>query len=350
MNSKFFSARRLLASLLFIFGIFQNASALQISLTSGTNFFVDFSSAMRCDHMSFAITNNDGIAYSNLWVTAGSFTNTSMRLGGGDPGRYPLGFVTNNNSKRAFFYIEATNDPITTPYNNQLIIQIYKGFPTTGTLLVSSNFSVSVQTTGQNSANKVSSVTYLPTNNPVVGGTFKVSVFGNTGNVASGQPLVFTGAAFTNWNAGAFQMVACSISVSNSTGIDYFLTNTLATASAAHITGSGDAYEADYWFRTIATTPSTTPVSPVSYLQNGGSVLNHCQQSDLLALTPVLPATNQTLMTSLVASTQLYTNETVTFTLRVTNATVFDVVLDRFVDTLPGGFTYGASSSTFGAG
>lgn len=114
----------------------------------------------------------------------------------------------------------------------------------------------------------------------MVGGIFKISVFGNSGKVQDGQPLVFTGATFTNWNTGAVQLVACNIVVTDSP--HYVLTNTLATCTAAHITGTGDPYQADYLFRAVATTSSNTSVSPFSYLQNGGSVLNHCRQADLL--------------------------------------------------------------------
>jgi uncharacterized repeat protein (TIGR01451 family) len=56
---------------------------------------------------------------------------------------------------------------------------------------------------------------------------------------------------------------------------------------------------------------------------------------------------NATTMTSPVSQVQLYTNETVTVTLRLTNASILDLTLDRFVDTMPAGFVYVTGSSTF---
>ena len=316
-------------------------SALQIFRTSSTNFYVDFSSDMRCDYVSYTITNTDGVTYSNLWVTIASFTNTVISLGAGDAGQYAMGALANNRGKPAFFYLQATNLPAT----SQHTINVYNGYPTTGTLLASSNFVLSVQTSGANNANKVTSVTYSPTNNPVLGGVVKISVQGTTGNVAVGNDITFTAGTFTNWNAGAFELVACNIVITDTPPV--VLTNTLDTTSTIHITGTGDPYQADYWVRAVAVTTSNTPVSPVSYLNNGGGTINHVQESALLALPPVIPTTNLTVMTSLVSSTQLYTNEVATFTLQFSNSSAVDVTIDRVVDTLPAGFSYVSNSCSF---
>src|SRR5258708_2805632 len=195
--------------LLLAFGWANEAGALQLSLTSSTNFYVDFTvtPTLQCDYLSLMIANTDGTTYSNLLLTLRAFTNTSMRLGGGDPGRYPLGALANNQANPAFFYLEATNNPGNGSYNNQFTVSIYNGFPGIGTLLVSSNFAVTVQNTIQANANTVTAVT--STTNPVLGAVSKIATFGNTGTVG-GPGSTFTGAAFTNWNAGAFQLVACS--------------------------------------------------------------------------------------------------------------------------------------------
>ena len=319
------------------------AWAVQVGLTSGTNFFVDFSVSptLQCDHISLMISNTDGVTYSNLWVTLGSFTNSSMQLGGGDPGRFPVGRLANNQGGPVFFYLQANNDPGNGLYTNRFTVSVYNGFPGLGALLTSSNFAVAVQNTIQANANTVTAVT--SSTNPVVGGISKVAVFGNTGTVG-GPGSTFTGAAFTNWSAGTFQLVACSIAFSNGTALDFVLTNTLSMTNAP----KGDSYEADYYVRAISTTVSNTPVSPVSYIQSGTQVKHTAVTGS--SLPPILPATNLTTLNWLVASAQLYTNEVLTFTLRVTNASsLFAVTLDRFLDTLPPGFVYVANSSSFGA-
>jgi len=328
--------------------VVNQASALQVSLTCSTNFYVDFSSDMHCDYVSFMVTNTDGVTYSNLWVTIDSFTNNVLALSSGDIGQYGLGTLANNQGKPAFFYLQSTNDPgnsgATVP--SRFAIKIFRGYPSYGTLLSSNNFSLNEVTSGQNQANKVSSLTYSPTNTPVVGGVFKITVVGTTGNVNVGNDMAFTAATFTNWNAGAFQLISCSIVITDTP--NYVLTNTLDTASTTHITGNGDGYTAQYWFRAIATTKSNTPVSPVNFLNNGGGTVNHVQEGTLLALSPVPQPTNQTTLGYSTNYTQLYTNETVTFTLHVTNSSTIDVILDRFVDTMPTGYTYVVGSSTFG--
>ncbi|HEX4645855.1 MAG TPA: Ig-like domain-containing protein, partial [Verrucomicrobiae bacterium] len=345
-------AFRRLTLLFLALGLAGRAAAVQISLTSDTNFLTDFgvSPTLQSDHVSVSVTNTDGITYSNLWVTLGSFTNTSLQLGGGDPGQYPVGRLANSQAGAAFFYVQATNDPGNKTYNDQFTVRVYNGLPATGTLLASSNFPVVVQTTISAMANKINSVTFTPTNNPVVGGIVKISVFGDTGGVGSGNTLDFTGASWTNWNAGAFQLVACSITVTNGSNpaFNQFLTNTLTAAANSHFTGNGNLYEADYWFRAIATTgTNATPVSAITYIQSGGQIKHTSLSAGQLP--PVLPATNLTTLTSLPNFTQLYTNQTVTFSLAVSNlGTAFGVTLDRFVDTLPTGFVYVPNSSTFG--
>src|SRR5881392_1361631 len=188
-------AGRSWSCLLLALALVNEVEALQIKWTSSTNFYVDFSSTpspMNCDYVSCMITNTDGIAYSNLWVTVSSFTNTAMRLGGGDPGQYAMGTLANNQGKPAFFYLQATNNPGMTPYNDRFTISIYQGFPANGALVAQSNFVLTVTTSGANQANKVTSVAYSPTNNPVVGGIVKISVKGTTGNVNVGNDITFT--------------------------------------------------------------------------------------------------------------------------------------------------------------
>ena len=340
---------------LLAFGVANNAAALLISMTSDSNFNVDFPNSgpvFQCNHESFIITNNDGATYSNLWVTLGSFTNTTtMQLGNGDPGQYPLSTLTNNGTIAAFFFVQANNNPGTgnSTYNNRFTVSVYKGYPATGTLLASSNFVMTVRNTIAASANKINSVTFTPTNNPVVGGIVKISVYGDTGGVGSGNLMDFTGASWTNWNGAAFQLIACNISVTNGTApaFNQYLTNGLSATANSHFTGNGNLYQADYYFRAIATTPTTTPISPISYIGSGANNMKHTSLNAGV-LPDVLAATNKTTLGFAVTSTQAYTNTIVTFTLHVTNAsTAYDVTLDRFVNTLPTNFTYVANSSTF---
>jgi len=323
-----------------------SALALQINQTSSTNFYVDFSDGMGAAYVSFMVTNTDGTTYSNLWATLDSFTNAAMKLGGNDPGRHALGTLANNQSKPFFFYLQATNDPANGIYKDRFTIKLYSGSPDTGTLIASSNFLMAVTDSTSNQADIITALTYTPTNNLVLGTTFKISVQGMTGNVKAGNDMDFTPATSTNWNASAFELIGCNIVVTDSP--NYVLNNVLMTYSATHITGAGDPYQADYWFRIVAATTSNTPANPVNFLNNGGGSVNHTPVSSLLALPPLPSPTNLTVMTPLTNFAQLYTNETVTISLRFTNFSAADVTMDRVVDTLPPGFVYVSNSCTFG--
>jgi uncharacterized repeat protein (TIGR01451 family) len=326
------------------FGLAQSALALQINRTSSPVLYTDLGASpqMACAYASYSITNNDASAYSNLWVTLDSFTNGAIRLGGGDPGLYNLGTLAVNEARTVFFYLQATNSPAT----NQHTVRIFRGYPPTGTQLTNANFIVSVDTSGANNANKVNVTIYNP-NPPILGGLLQLQVDGDTGNIKVGKPLAFTPACYTNWSAAAFELVSCNITITNSPS-NLVYTNILFLNSPIQASGAG--YRAQFWFRAVGVTVSNTPVSPVSYIDNGGGTINHCTQASLALLQPVAIPTNTTLLTLTSSVSQLYTNEIVTFTLRFTNSSATDVTLDRVVNTLPPGFSCLSNSSAFNGG
>ena len=335
---------RWLFRLALILGLVSNATALQISRLSNTNLWVDFTLTppMQCNYVAYQITNNDGVAYSNLWVTIGSFSGSVVSLGGSDPGKYNLGALPVNGAKPVFFYLAATN---TTTVAQTHTISIYQGYPSVGTVLRSSNFSMTVsslRTTGQN---KQTAASYAPAT-PVLGSVVVLTVDGSTGPLKTGDLMIFTPASVTNWSAYAFQIVSTSITVTNGSST-YLFTNILSFGQPG--SQGSVSYHAQYSLRAVAVTPGSTPTSPDGAFATGNnSTLEHSIVNAGVVLPAILAPTNATLLAKSANLTQLYTNQTVAYSLSFTNGSTSDLSLDRIVDTLPTNFSIVSGSSSFG--
>lgn len=317
--------------------------AVTISRTSDSVLYVDLGNGLQCSYVSYSITNNDGVNYSNLWVSIDSFSSPTVRLGGSDPGQYPLDALPAGATKSAFFYLQATN---TTAVAQTHTIKIWRGLPVTGTLLASSNFSLTVSSSGANNSSKVNAVIYAP-NPPTVGGIVTLNIYGDAGQTKAGDTLDFTPAAFTNWNATAFRMTSVIVGLTNG-GTTTILTNYLKVPTSLVLQSSSLPYFAQFQFRALSVTTSSIPVSPITYA-NQGSGISHSDtgQTTYGSLLPIQSPSNTTVMAKFANVTQIYTNQPVTYTVSVTNTGPNDMQLDQIVDTLPAGYTYVTGSSLF---
>jgi hypothetical protein len=335
---------RWLTMLLLVFGVGHTGLAIQIIRVSSTNILADFSLTppLACNYASYLITNNDGVIRSNLWVTIGSFTGSVVSLGGGESGKYNVGNLPVNGAKAVFFYLMATN---TTTSNQTHTITVYQGYPGVGTALTNSNFSLTVGDMKSTSQNKLSGAAYLPAQ-PVLGAVVSVTYDGYTGPLKTGDPMFFTPATYTNWNASAFQVVATSIIVTNN-GTTYLFTNQLFFGQPGG--QRSVSYHCEYWFRVVATTTTNTPMSPDGCFATGNNAtMEHSQLGSGVVLPSINSPTNLALLTKTANVTQLYTNETVTYTLTFTNLSTNDIFFDRIVDLIPTNYTFVSSSASFG--
>ncbi len=142
-----------------------SAQAVTITRTSGSVMQTDILKNLSCCYVSYSISNNTAVAYSNIWVKADSFTGGIVSLGGGDNGLYPLDDLMPGQAKPVFFYLRAT---ATTSQPQSHAIKLYEGYPDGGTLVANQTFSLTVSPAKENNSSKVSSVTYTPAQ-PTVG-------------------------------------------------------------------------------------------------------------------------------------------------------------------------------------
>src|SRR5262249_44137029 len=234
---------------------------------------------------SYQITNTDGVNYPDVWATIGNFTAASgspvVTLASGAPGAIDLGPLANGQTKTAVFYLgsrAATN--VTQTHT----VSVFNGPPASGSLLTSQDFSfTSVQSTIKASANKVTSVVVSPST-PTVGGTFTITVTGQTGTIGAANVLDFTPAAYSSWQAGSFQLIGSTITFSG--GNTGTFTNTLAIPPGSIPPTADSNYIAVYTFQVVGPTATPAAVSPVAYISSGTNV-KHTDTGNFATLPPV---------------------------------------------------------------
>src|SRR6516164_8392326 len=119
-----------------------------ITRTSAPNFYNDLTppagaTPFTSEYASYQITNTDGVDYADVWVTIGNFTAASgpvaVTLATNGVGAINLGPLPNGATKTAFFYLGSNANSITATQTHT--VSVFNGFPTSGSLLTSQNFS-----------------------------------------------------------------------------------------------------------------------------------------------------------------------------------------------------------------
>jgi hypothetical protein len=258
-----------------------------ITRTSASIFSNDLPSNLTSAYASYQITNTDGVNYPDVWVSIGNFTAASgspvVTLAPGAPGAIDVGPLANGQTKTAFFYLGSDADTTVTQTHT---VSVFNGPPASGSLLTSQDFSfTSVQSTIQGNSNKVDSVVVSPST-PTVGGTFTITVTGETGTIGAGNVLDFTPAAYSSWQAGSFQLIGSTITFSG--GNSGTFTNTLAIPPGSITSTANSNYTAVYTFQVVGTTATPAAVSPVEDISSGNNV-KHTDTGNFATLPPVRP-------------------------------------------------------------
>jgi uncharacterized repeat protein (TIGR01451 family) len=246
------------------------------------------------EYVSYQITNTDGVNYPDVWATIGNFTAASgptvVTLGATAASAIDLGPLANGQTKTAFFYLGNFTSTLSTNILQTHTVSVFNGPPATGTLLTSQDFSLTVQQVPFAASNTVNSVVISPSN-PTLGGTFTMTVTGQTGTINFPPPPVidFTPAAFTSWRADAFQLIGSTITLASPNAGTF--TDTLLIPPAAITSPNNTNYTAVYTFHIVAPTSTPTALSPVTYISSSGAGSpRHTNTSNYGALAPVPPA------------------------------------------------------------
>jgi uncharacterized repeat protein (TIGR01451 family) len=318
------------------------AQALVITRSSSPIFYLDTSIAptLQGMYVSYQVNNNDGVNYPDLWVRIDSFSGGVISLAPGEDGLAHLGPLAPGETKTAFFYLQAT---AATTLSQSHTARVFSSRPPAGSELASGSFSMTAVETIQANANKVITVVSGP--NPAeLGGIVTMTVSGDGGTVGSDRILSFSPAGYLNWRPDAYELFESTITLAGGNTGSYRDQLLIIAASS-----SATTYSAVYKFRAVTTTTAPTTVSPIGYISSGAQI-KHTSTGDYSNLAPILPVVNELTLGKLTSVGELVNGGLATFSLLVTNAGVYDSILEDFTDTLPSTPatpTYVAGSSRF---
>ncbi|MDH5611676.1 MAG: DUF11 domain-containing protein [Gammaproteobacteria bacterium] len=366
--------RRLLQLLppagLLLFTLFaaEAQAAVTVTRTSSPIFYSNSdadtaTTSPKCNYLSFDVTTDAAI--NDAWVEIDVSTTTYLFMGGGDDGIFHFGPMAANETRAVFYYVCSTYTTKAASAAQSFSLSTYEGKPVAagggatvpiGTTTDSVTIDDDVIEANPNTVNAI----WADINPSVLGATTTLTVDGDTGTIGcsvpsscdttgtGAGPMAFNPATFTDWRADAYELVATSIvlSVGNNITFDNQLyIDSVPSSSTTH-------YNAIYYFRPVATTASTTTLSPVSYITSGQPIKHTNLGSGAYAtaggLLPILPAKNEVLLAKSVSHATLPAQGgVVTYTLSATNQGGSPLSLDSFIDVLPAGATYVPGSSTF---
>jgi hypothetical protein len=171
----------------------QGRAATTVASDYGTQAYIDSgTSNPTLDGFYVGYTITSSTAQSDVWVTIGSFSGGVVALAPNAASTVHLGAMAAGASLPAFFYLQASG---ATASAQQQTITVYNGKPNAGgVLLTSASESLTVATTISANANKVTSETVSAVS-PELGGSFTVTVQGQTGTIGSPPLYWFTPAA-----------------------------------------------------------------------------------------------------------------------------------------------------------
>ncbi|MBX7150431.1 T9SS type A sorting domain-containing protein [bacterium] len=344
MNGTIVKLKMALCSVILLFASFGvlHSQSFTITRTSSSVLYIDttLSPRLTCMYAAYEITNTSGINYSDIWIKAGNFSGSNITLAANEDGEFRLGKLDNGQTKIAYFYLKATG--VTGSQSHK--IKVFSGPPSL-TALDSASFSMTADQRSQSTSNVITSAV-LNTTSPIIGGTFTMTVSGNSGTIQALQSMFFTPAAYAAWPADKLELVSTQITT-DSDGRVY--TDSLVIPGP--LVSLSTNYSVVYTFRVNGITSATAALSPCSFVNNNVLFgIQHTNSAIYGSLTPVNTTTNTTTLRMSATPTQLDTGGNVNFTVTLTNTGTNSVTIEDIFHTLaftPGTVTYVAGSSTY---
>ncbi|MFI7543389.1 Ig-like domain-containing protein [Actinoplanes sp. NPDC049599] len=320
------------------------SAGLTVTALHGPNFYVDTSSSpvLRGAYAGYRVTDTTGNPRTDLWVELGDFTGGSVTLGSGQPAAQQVATLAGSASASRFFYLTALAESATAQRHSVAVWRGRPDLPGSAQLCADSGGFTAVEGTIKAAANKLTSVT-VSTGTPKIGGTFTVTVAGDTGTIGAGSsndPSSFwmSPAASGSWPAGAYRLVGTSLSFSDGAGY----TDTLRVSG---LSSASKAYTAVYTFRAVGFTSSPTSVLPVQQIASGTQI-KHTDLGSVATLPAIAPSSND-MTVALTADAQQLPHTGGTVTYQATMSGSAGAVLDAFAATVPAGATLVPGSVTW---
>lgn len=337
-------------------------NGLTVAAGHGDVFYIDTGQGQEIDagYVAYRVTSTS--ARSDLWVELSGFTGGVVSLANAGDSALPLGTVTANGTRSAYFMIKASG-ATATPQSHTL--KIYAQKPSIGSPqpLYTCGFSFTeVQETIKAAANKVNSIT--STTATKIGSTMTITVLGDTGTIGQGNDIDgrmiwLTPAARSDWPTEALRLQSVTLSLySNSQRTNLLTTHTdtlrVNAATTPALSGNNrQYYRAEYTFRIIGPAASTAPIIPIAMISSGTQI-KHTDVGSLptggTATVDLRSPTVDLVVTKSVSSSTTINADGTTsldYSVTLTNNGADALTIDEVIDNPDSQLTYVAGSSTF---
>jgi hypothetical protein len=334
-------------------------NTLKVEAGHGEVFYIDTGQGQEIDAAYIAYKVSSPTARNDLWVEVTGFTGGSVSLANNKDSALPLGALSGNGSRTAFFMIKAKNATTTAQSH---VVNVYNTKPTIGNPrpIYTCNYTfTAVEETIKAAANKVDSVTTSSV--AQLGATMTITVNGDTGtigqgNAVDGRMIWLTPAARSDWPTGALRLESTTLTLfSNSQRTNVLSTHsdTLrvnATTSPALSDTNRQYYRAIYTFRVIGPAATTAPIIPIAMISSGTQI-KHTDVSGISGGTVDItkPVVNLKVTKNVSPTTIINDDGTTTFnyTVSLVNGGTEALVIDEVIDTPDHALSYKPGSAEF---
>jgi len=300
----------------------------------------------KASYIEILVTNPAGGtgSLSNLTANLSAFAGAAgVTLDSGESGTRYIGTLADGAKFPLYFYVNypcqaGSNPPAITSTFTVTVSDGVTASLVSGTQTLTTRSEISANAGGQ-----VLSSTIGP--GAVVGQIIPMTVTYDFGNPGGAQVAMIQPAGNVSFNSDCFRLM--SVDISSVTGFTAGLT--AAADDQLYFTAVNGAASNTatviYYFKMLCAGASTT-ANPFSDLTSGGQLKytgNFGSCSSTGAICPAYPVvTNPFTVSKSASPTNLPTGGTTTYTVVVTNPSAYAAKIDKIVDVLPSGFTFGA--------
>ncbi|HET9690469.1 MAG TPA: putative Ig domain-containing protein [Acidimicrobiales bacterium] len=327
-----------------------SCSSVGVGMTElgGPNFYIDGGStpAFTGAYTGYSLTNSTGSPLDDVWVSLSGFTGGALSLAPGQAAAEQIPSVANAASAPLFWYLAASAQSSNPQGYTATVYDHNPALPGSTPLCSTTGGFSSVDGTIAASANKVTGIS-LSTTTPPLGGTFSVTVAGNTGTIGQGlandtQSFWMSPTVAGDWPAGSFRLVHTALTISpdgSAAPVTYH--------DILRLSGLGSAardYTAVYTIEAVGFTSAPTNVQPVQEIASGTQVKHTGSYS--VAIPAISPPANTSAIAVTAAPGRLdIGGGDVAYAASLSGTAGENV--DSFAVTIPATASYVAGSATY---
>ena len=317
-----------------------NAGAVTITMVTDPLLVLDSNSPCtgpQSAYVAFRVTNTSGATLNNLEITLSNLGG-GFALGGGQIAKQYIGTLANGANDVVYWFITY---PCTIGSSRSLTATVNDANP--GVITASSTMTTN-SSISSNAGGLLTSQTL--NGSPTIGKIVSIDVIYTFGGASNGDRYNLQPAGNLDFAAGCYQLTNSQIIASNVTAIPVNSVDKIFYTATANQPGSGYTVTVRYYFQVQCINTSTT-TKPYAAQTSGASNMKYSGNFDTFSAAPITGSSSSGFtITKTVLSSNISPGDLITYKVTVINTTATGGAIDRIVDTLPTGFTFGSTLGT----